>query len=374
MKPETQAIHAGGQLDPTTRAVTSPIHLSTTFERAADGTYPGGHVYNRDTNPNRNELENRLAALEGGFDAAAFASGSVAAMTLLQALKTGDHIIVPADFYFGIQRIIHEIFADWGLQASFVDMNDLDSVRDALQENTRLILTETPSNPMINITDIAAIAEIAHDAGAYLVTDNTILTPFLQNPIEHGADFVVHATTKYIGGHSDVLSGVIIAKEDSEYWQKVRRIQKVGGAVPSPFDCWLVMRGLQSLPYRLSGHVRNAIQIAEYLEQHPKIEQVLYPMLTSHPHYAIAQKQMRGGGGLMSILVAGGEEAATKVAASVKLFIRATSFGGTHSLIEHRYSVEADDTKTPKNLLRVSIGLEHPDDLIADLAQALDMV
>lgn len=371
MKPETQAIHAGGKIDEASGAVVPPIHLSTTFQRAADGTYPNEHIYTRDTNPNRIELETRLAALEGGSKALAFGSGSVTAMSLLQALKTGDHIIVPKDFYFGIQLIVREIFADWGLHASFVDMTDHDAVRAAVQANTVLIMTETPSNPMLHITDIAAIADIAHDAGAYLMCDNTIPTPIFQRPFEHGADFVIHATTKYIGGHSDVLGGVIIAREESNLFARIERIQKVGGAVPSPFDCYLVLRGVQSLPYRVRAHADNALKVATYLEQHPKIEQVLYPGLASHPQADLIARQMSGGGGLMSILVAGGEDDAMQVAANVKLFTRATSFGGTHSLIEHRASIEADGTTTPRNLLRVAIGLEHPDDLIADLDQAL---
>lgn len=372
MKPETLAIHAARHADPSAGAIASPLHLSTTFERAADGSFPHGHVYSRDSNPNRLELQARLAALEGGSAALAFASGSVAAMSLLQALKTGDHIIVPNDFYFGIQVIIREIFGEWGLEASFVDMTEPQAVQDAIKPTTRLILTETPSNPMIKITDIAAIAEIAHQVGAYLAVDNTIPTPLLQRPFEHGADFVIHATTKYIAGHSDVIGGAVISKEATPLFQRLERIQRVGGAVPSPFDCWLVLRGLQTLPYRIKAHTENAMQVARFLEAHPKIEQVLYAGLESHPQYALIQKQMSGGSGLMSILVKGGEAAALGVAAKVELFSRATSFGGTHSLVEHRASVEAVGTKTPRQLLRLSVGLEHPDDLIADLAQALD--
>jgi len=371
MNIETQAIHAGHQIDPASGAVTPPIHLSTTFERAADGSYPHGHVYTRDTNPNRNALEHNLAVLEGGFEAAAFASGSVATMSLLQALRPGDHVIAPNDFYFGIRKIINEIFIPWGLQVSFVDMTDLDAVRRAVQPNTALLMLESPSNPLLTVADIRQIAAIARQAGAQLMVDNTVATPVLQHPLQLGADFAVHATTKYIGGHSDVLGGAIVAREDSGVWQRVRFIQKVGGAVPSPFDCWLALRGLQTLPYRVRAQSAAALKIAQFLEQHPAVEQVHYPGLESAAGHAVAKAQMEMFGALLSFQVKGGQAAALAVAANVNLFTRATSFGGAHSLIEHRASIEHEGTTTPVNLLRMSVGLENVDDLLADLAQAL---
>ena len=372
MNIETQAIHTGQNPDAATGAVTPPIHLSTTFERQSDGSYPYGHVYSRDTNPNRNALEECLAALEGGTEAAAFASGSVAMMSLLQALAPGDHVVAPDDLYFGIRQLLKEIFIPWGLQVSFADVTDVAAVEAAIQANTRLVLVETPSNPLIKIADIRGLAEITRSAGVYLVVDNTIATPVLQRPFELGADLVVHATTKYLGGHSDVLGGVVITKAEHALWQKVRQIQKIGGAVPSPFDCWLILRGIQTLPYRVRTQADNAMKLARYLDDHPAIEQVFYPGLAAHPGHQVATEQMSGFGGLLSFLVRGGQADAMAVAAKVKLFTRATSFGGTHSLIEHRASIEDPSTTTPANLLRMSIGLENVADLIADLDQALE--
>lgn len=373
MKIETQAIHSGYDVDKATGAITPPLHLSTTFERDADGEYSREYVYTRSENPNRSELETRLTTLESGFETAAFASGSVAMMSILQALQTGDHVLAPDNLYFGIKLIMTDIFAAWGLETVFVDMTDLQVVKSTMKPNTRLVIIETPSNPLIKVTDIQAVADIAHENGAYLVCDNTIPTPVFQKPLALGADFVVHATTKYIAGHSDALGGAVIAKEDSDLWQRLRVIQKVGGAVPSPFDCWLILRGLQTLPIRAKAHAENALTIARFLENHAKIESVLYPGLESHAQHAIAKKQMTGFGGLLSFLVKGGQDAAMQVTAQTQLIKRATSFGGTHSTIEHRASVE-QGTNTPQNLLRFSVGIEHSDDIIADLEQALDTI
>lgn len=371
MRPETLAIHAGYTIDPTSGALTPPIQLSTTFERAEDGSYPSGYVYNRDNNPNRAELEQRLAALEGGADCAAFASGSVAMMTLIQALKTGDHIIAPTDLYFGIRVILQEFFVDWGLAVSFVDMTDLHAVSAAFRPTTRLVVIETPSNPQMNISDIGALAALAHEHGALLVCDNTIPSPMFQSPLALGADVVVHATTKYLAGHSDVLGGALIVREVTPLFEKVRRLQKVGGAVPSPFDCWLTLRGIATLPYRMAAHHANGLQVAEFLAGHPQIERVLHPFLPSHPQHDLALRQMRGYSGLFSVLVKGNAQDALTLTQRLHLFKRATSFGGVHSLIEHRASVEAPGSPTPQNLLRIAVGLEHPADLIEDLAQAL---
>jgi cystathionine gamma-synthase len=368
---ETQSVHAGRAIDPTTGALTSPIHLSTTFERAADGSYPKGYIYGRSGNPNRNALELALATLEQGVEAAVFGSGSAATFTLLQALSAGDHVIAPQNVYFGVQQMLAKIFAPWGLQYTLVDTTDLTAMAAALRPNTRLILIETPSNPQLAITDIQATADLAHQAGAYLACDNTILSPVLQLPLPLGADFVIHATTKYLAGHSDVIGGAVITKAINPVFEQLRLIQSIGGAVPSPFDCWLTLRGLQTLPLRVRAQTQTAQVIAEWLDHHAAVEQVLYPGLPGHRGFAIAQRQMQGSGGLLSVLIKGGEAAALAVAAKTQVFTRATSFGGPHSTLEHRASIEAPGTQTPVNLLRCSIGLEHPDDLIADLDQAL---
>ncbi|HKT40452.1 MAG TPA: aminotransferase class I/II-fold pyridoxal phosphate-dependent enzyme [Ktedonobacterales bacterium] len=371
MRIETLAVHAGQEPDSATSAVTPPIHLSTTFERAPDGSYPHGHMYSRTSNPNRAALEASLAALEQGTGAAAFASGSAAAMTVFQALAPGDHVLAPDDVYHGTARLLRETFVPWGLAVDFVDMTDLARVQAALRPETRLLWVETPSNPLLKITDITALATLAHAAGALVVCDNTWATPILQRPLALGADMVVHATTKYLGGHSDVLGGGVVGDEASEFFQRVRRIQTTGGAVPSPFDCWLVLRGIRTLPYRMRAHSENALAVARFLSEHPAVEVVHYPGLETHAGYAVAQRQMALPGGMISFQVRGDGARAMEVAARVRVFTRATSLGGPESLIEHRASVEGPETRTPQNLLRLSIGLEHSDDLVEDLAQAL---
>ena len=371
MHDETKAIHAGGKIDPATGAVTPPIHLSTTFERESDGSYPLGHIYSRETNPNRDTLEQRITALEGGAAAAAFASGSAAAMSLLQALSPGDHVLAPDDLYYGIRLLLTDIFVPWGLQVSFVDMSNAGQVRREIRSNSRLLMVETPSNPLLKVADIRELAEISHAAGALLACDNTVATPILQRPLAQGADLVIHATTKYLGGHSDVLGGLVVTGAENELWSRIKHLQHIGGAVPSPFECWLALRGLQTLPYRVRAQAGNALLIARFLAGHPNVEQVLYPGLENHPGHQIAGRQMSAYGGLLSFLVRGGQEEAMAVAGRVKVITRATSFGGTHSLIEHRASIEAPGSKTPANLLRLSAGLEHVDDLITDLEQAL---
>lgn len=372
MRQETLAVHAGHIVDPATGAVMTPIHLSTTFERGEDGSFPHGHSYTRSSNPNRAALEESVRLLEGGAAATAFSSGSAATMTVFQALAPGDHVIAPDDAYYGTAKLLRETFLPWGLDVSFVNMTDLDQVRDAVRPNTRLIWIETPSNPLLKITDIAAVAEIAHDNGARCVCDNTWATPVLQHPLALGADAVMHSTTKYLGGHSDVLGGALVAREDDSFFQKVRQIQTSGGAVPSPFDCWLILRGIRTLPYRMRAHSENAQAVATFLSQHPTVEAVHYPGLATHQGYAIAARQMSLPGGMVSFQVRGGRNEAMGVAARVQVFTRATSLGGPESLVEHRASVEGPETRTPENLLRLSIGLEHPDDLIEDLATALE--
>ena len=372
MKIETLAVHAGHHIDPATGAVAPPIYLSTTFEREADGSYPQGYSYIRDNNPNRAALEKCLSKLEGGAAAAAFSSGSAATMGIFQALSPGTHVIAPLDAYSGTSSLLRDIFIQWGLEVTFVDMTNPTEVSQALQPNTKLIWVETPSNPMLKIVDISKISSIAHQANALCVCDNTWATPIGQSPLKSGADVVIHSTTKYLGGHSDVLGGVAISKIEDDFFKRVQQIHKSGGAVASPFDSWLVLRGIQTLPYRMRAHSENALKVATFLSEHPKVETVFYPGLKQHPGHEIATSQMQLFGGMLSFQVKGGQEMAFAVAGKVKIFTRATSLGGVESLIEHRASIEGAGTKTPENLLRVSVGLEHPDDLIEDFAQALD--
>ncbi|MNX95923.1 Cystathionine gamma-synthase [compost metagenome] len=291
-------------------------------------------------------------------------------MSVFQAFKPGSHIIAPDDMYWGFKRQLQTIFADT-LSIDFIDLTDIELIKQHIKPNTVMIWIETPSNPLLKITDIAAIAEISKSNGLILACDSTFASPCLQNPISLGADLVMHSSTKYIGGHSDVLGGVLIAAEKNEFWEKIRNIQQIGGAVPSPFDCFLLVRSIKTLPYRMRGHCENGMALAFYLQNHPAVETVYYPGLPSHPGHEIAKKQMSGFGGMMSILVKGGATEARKIVNQVKLFAQATSLGGVESLIEHRASVEGPDTKTPQNLIRISVGLEHIDDLIADFEQAL---
>lgn len=372
MRFETIAVHAGHQPDPATGAVTPPIHLSTTFERAPDGSFPKGFVYGRDANPNRRSLEQSLAALEGGAGAAAFASGMAATSAVFQALAPGDHVLVPDDSYYITRKLLQEVFAPWGLEHTAVDMTDLPTVERSLRPSTRLIWIETPSNPLIRVTDIGGIAALARRAGTRLACDNTWATPMLTRPLELGADLVMHSTTKYLGGHSDVLSGALIARADDELFQRIRGIQIAGGAIASPFDCWMLLRGIRSLPYRMRAHCEHAAAVAQFLASHRAVAKVHYPGLPSHPGHAVAARQMSDFGGMLSFEVHGARAEALRVAARLELVTRATSLGGPESLIEHRASVEGSHTRAPESLLRMSVGLEHPDDVIADLAQALE--
>jgi cystathionine gamma-synthase len=379
MKIETLAVHAGHSIDPATGAVSLPIHLSTTFERDAEGTYSRGFMYTRNNNPNRQALEQGISALEGGAAAAAFASGTGASMSIFQALAPGDHVLAHVDAYYGTSRLLREIFLRWGLDIVFVDMSDLRAVEKALRPKTKLAWIETPSNPLLKIVDLAAVAQIVRGTDAICACDNT-WAPTLQRPFDLGADLILHSTTKYFGGHCDVLGGIVVAKTESDFFKRIRSIQYEGGAVPSPFDCWLILRGMRTLPWRMRAHSENAMKVADFLSGHPKVGHVHYPGLKSHPGHEIAAKQMSTHstdaqgklfGGMLSFEVKDGREAAMSVAAKTKIFTRATSLGGVESLIEHRASIEGAGTTSPEGLLRLSIGLENADDLIEDLDQAL---
>ena len=369
---ETLAVHAGHKVDPSTGAVVPPIHLSTTFERDADGGYSRGFIYSRNHNPNRNSLEDALAALEGGAAGIAFASGLAAVTAVFQTLSPGDHVLAPKDIYHGTANVLKHLFAKWGVDFTFVDMTDLDATRSAIRSATRIVWVETPSNPLLQCTDIAAIVAMCAGKNIRVVADNTFASPALQNPLALGCDMVMHATTKYLGGRSDALGGALVTREFDEHFDSVRITLLFGGGVASPFDCWLVMRSLGTLAYRMNAHCANARRVAEFLASHGKVAKVHYPGLPDSPSHALAKKQMKDFGGMVSFEVTGGKDAAMAVAAKVKIFTRATSLGGVESLIEHRASIEGPQSTTPQGLLRMSIGLEHPDDLVEDLAQALE--
>ncbi|MFT5888174.1 MAG: cystathionine gamma-synthase [Zhongshania sp.] len=370
MNIETLAIHAENHPDPSTGAVTPPIHLSTTFARSIDGDYLGDFSYSRSGNPNRSSLERALAALEGGEVAYTYSSGMAAISAVLQTLKPGEHVIAPTDIYHGARQLLQRM-ERWGVKIDYIDLYKLDILEATLKSNTAIVFIETPSNPLLKITDIAGVVARAKPFGARVVVDNTWATPVLQRPLEMGADITVHSSSKYFGGHSDVLGGAVILRDKEMYKDAFASIQLDLGAVPSPFDCWLIRRGLMTLPLRVREQSKTAATIASFLEVQPSIERVFYPGLESHPGHEIAKKQMQMYGAMLSILVKGGEAAAQKVIANVKLFTRATSLGAVESLIEHRYRSEGEDTLTPRNLVRISIGLEHPDDLMMDLEQAL---
>jgi len=372
MRIETIAVHAGHDVDPATAAVTPPIHLSTTFAREADGSYRAGFLYSRYANPNRTALELCLADLEAGAAAAMFSSGSAATMTLLQAIGPNSHVVIPDDAYFGTLKLVRDVFGPWGMELSAVDMTKVGEVERAMRPNTKLVWIETPSNPLLRVADIAAIAAIAHKGGAICAVDNTWGTPVLQRPLDIGADISMHATTKYLGGHSDVLGGALIAKENNELFQRVTSIQMTGGAVPSPFECWLTMRGIRTLPLRVQAQSATAAALAQFLSNHPLVEAVHYPGLPSHSAHAVARKQMSAFGGMMSVQAGRDRGESIAIASRLQLFTQATSLGGTESLIEHRASVEGPGTRAPENLLRVSVGLEHIEDLKEDFDRALN--
>ncbi|NJC25529.1 trans-sulfuration enzyme family protein [Neolewinella antarctica] len=354
------------------KPVAQPVYLSTTYHREPDGSYADGYVYSRADNPNRRQLEGELAALEGGEAALAFASGMAAIHALFLSLKTGDHLLLPDDVYYNVRLLLDEVMHDWGLTYTAVDMTDQEAVRAAIRPSTRLIWLETPSNPQLKVTDIRAVVELAMSVGAKVAVDNTWPTPIHQRPFDLGADYVVHSTTKYFGGHSDVLGGCLIVKSVDDSWAKIKRIQHVGGAVPSPLDCYLVSRGLRTLRLRVLTQSASALALARYLEAHEQIERVIYPGLASHPQRAVAASQMENGyGAMLSVLVAGDAARANAVSHRLEHFSVATSLGGVESLVEHRKSVEGPASETPENLLRLSVGVEPVAELIADWEHAL---
>jgi cystathionine gamma-synthase len=372
MKLETLAIHAGRDPDPATGAVRAPIHLSTTFERGPDGAYPRGFNYGRSGNPNRDSLEQAVAALEGGPEAIAFGSGSAATLAVFSLAAPGGRIVCSADCYHGTARQLREILPRWGGSVEFVDTTDLAAVERALEPGAALLWVETPSNPLLRISDLAALARLAHQRDVLFGCDNTFASPVLQQPLALGADLSMHSTTKFLGGHSDVLGGMIVVRERGAVLERLREFQGVGGGVPSPFDCWLLLRSLATLPLRVRAQSAGALAVARFLVTHACVERVHYPGLESHPGHVLAARQMRDGfGAVVSVQVPGGAAEALAVASRAQLFTRATSLGGVESLIEHRASMEGPRTQTPANLLRLAVGLEHPDDLVADLDRAL---
>ncbi len=371
MRFETLAIHADGGADPATGDLAPPLHLSTTFAHGPESERLHGRLYAREGNPTQDRLERTLAALEGGVAALAFASGTAAAATLLDALPERAHVLFHRDLYHGVRQLATAHLPRWGRSASFADLSDPDAASAALVPATRAVWIETPTNPALEILDIGALASFAHAAGALLVVDGTFATPALQRPLEHGADVVVHSTTKYLGGHSDVLGGALVFRRADALAERAEALRHEIGAVASPFASWLVLRGLRSLACRVERHAASALAIARALAGHPRLAAVLYPGLPDHPGHDVARRQMSAFGGMLSLRVAGGRAAALAVAARLELFANATSLGGVESLVEHRASAEGPDSTTPDDLLRLSVGLEHPDDLIEDLRGAL---
>jgi len=368
LHPSTLAAQGLGWIDNETKAISPPLHLSSTFQRDVDNGYRSGREYIRADNPAFDQPEALLARLEQGADAALFASGMAAATAVFLALKSGEHIIAPKVMYWGLRRWLRQ----WNPEITFVDMSDLDAVRGALRPATKLIWAETPSNPTWAITDLAALAEIAHAAGARLAVDSTCATPVLTQPLALGADIVMHSATKYLNGHSDLVAGALVTKTDDEYWRRILAVRSQHGGVLGSFEAWLLLRGMRTLFVRVRQACANAQTLAERLQSNAHVAEVLYPGLKEFPGHAIAARQMKGGsGGMLSIRVKGGEQAAIGTAARVELWKRATSLGGVESLIEHRASIEGEGSPCPPDLLRLSVGIEDVEDLIADLEQAL---
>jgi cystathionine gamma-synthase len=375
LSPETLAAQALGEADPVSGGLTPVINLSTNYEQQPDGSYRQDRVYTRADNPTCEHTERLLAALEGGASACAlFASGMAAATAVFQSLLPGDHVLVSRVLYWGVRKWLAEFGLTWGLDVEFTDTTDLGVLAAAIRPGrTRLLWAETPANPMWEITDLAAVCELAHSAGVRVAVDNTVATPVLTRPLELGADLVVHSATKYLNGHSDVLAGAVLTARRDPFWERIRSWRRNAGAMPGPFDAWLLQRGMRTLFLRVHRASDSAMAIATHFQGHPALTTVLYPGLPSHPGYQIAARQMNGGfGGMLSIRLAGGDAHATAVLPAVRVFKRATSLGGVESLIEHRRAMEGPSSPVPGDLLRLSIGIEDPADLIADLEAALD--
>jgi cystathionine gamma-synthase len=372
----TRAIHAGQDPDPATGAVIVPVHLTTTYKQDGVGGLRGGYEYSRSGNPTRTALQEALAALEQGTHGMAFASGLAAEDTLLRTVcEPGSHVVLGGDAYGGTFRLISRVASRWGVEHTPADLNDLDALRSVMRPTTRVIWCETPTNPLLNIADIARLAEFAHEHGALLVVDNTFASPYLQQPLTLGADVVVHSTTKYLGGHSDVVGGALVTA-DAALAEQLAYHQNAMGAVAGPFDAWLVLRGIKTLGVRMDRHQANAARIAEFLLEHPSVASVLYPGLPGHPGHEIAARQMSGFGGMLSFRLRGGEEQALKVCERAQLFTLAESLGGVESLIEHpgrmtHASAAGSPLEVPGDLVRLSVGIEDVEDLLADLDQAM---
>jgi cystathionine gamma-synthase len=373
MKFETRAIHVGQDPEPAYGSVTVPIYQTSTYAQESVGKH-AGYEYSRTDNPTRTALQEVLASLEGAGHGLAFSSGMGATATLFYLLRPGDHVVIPDDVYGGTYRLLAQVLADWEIAFDAVDLTDLDAVRKAVREDTRMLWVETPTNPLLKIADIQALAAIAHEAGAQVVVDNTFATPYLQTPLALGADFVLHSTTKYLGGHSDVVGGAL-ALNDTDAYDRLKFLQNAAGAVPGPFDCFLVLRGVKTLAIRMDAHCRGARAVAEFLKRHPRVRRVYFPGLPDHPGHETAARQMKDFGGMVSFEMET-EEEALEAARRTRLFFLGESLGGVESLIEHpgkmtHASVAGSPLEVPSTLLRLSVGIEHPDDLVADLDQAL---
>ena len=373
LRPETLAAQGMGRVAVPYRDIVPPIHVTTTFERGADLMFPGGRVYSRADNPSYDQAEALLAALEGGPAALLFASGMAAAAAVFQSLAPGDCVLAPRNMYWALRKWLLDFMVPWGVSVDFYDNASLDSLAERTRSRRpRLIWIETPANPTWDITDIAAACALAREVGAQVAVDSTVATPLLTRPLEQGADLVMHSATKYLNGHSDVIAGALATARDDELWQRIRYVRGGGGAVLGPFEAWLLLRGMRTLHLRVAAACANAQAIAERFDGDARIAQVLYPGLRMHPGHAVAARQMHGGfGGMLSLRVAQGEAAAIAFTARLRVFKRATSLGSVESLAEHRASVEGPGTACPADLVRLSIGVEHADDLIADIEQAL---
>lgn len=374
---ETRAIHAGQDPDPATGAIITPIYQTSTFVQDGVGQHKG-YDYARSDNPTRTALQTALASLEGGKWGLSYASGLAAAANLFYLLRPGDHVLLSNDAYGGTYRLVAKVIAHYGIEFDLVEMSDVEQVQSGIRPNTKLVWVETPTNPYLKIVDIAAVAEIAHRAGARLVVDNTFASPYLQNPLAHGADFVLHSATKYLGGHSDVIGGALIGN-DNETYETLKFLQNAAGAVPAPFDCWLILRGIKTLGIRMDRHCANARAIAEYLQGQEIVEQVFYPGLEADAGHEVAAKQMSDYSGMVSFTIRGGFEAAKLFVESTTCFQLAESLGGVESLIEHpgqmtHLSVAGTGAEVADNLVRLSVGIEHVDDLLADLETAMAAV